>query len=360
MPTPPRLLVALHHRWSRHPRWALAVKGSLAASLAWVVAVLAPAPFSEQPYYAPLGAIIAMSSTAVRSVRQSAQATGAVLVGAVLAHGVDLTLGSSTLSVALAVGLALLCSGWRLFGEMGGWVATSALFVLILGGSEPLEFITVYSGLIVVGAVIGTAVNLLFPPLPLTPSEDALDRLRSVLVDQAEVLADRLERSGPLVADEWQRRRRAVVPPNDRAHGAVAQTREAMRVNRRGHRYSRWAGAQAGRAEALWAAADVLDEVVRLLAEWEHTDRADVALGPEIRPVLATTLRSYAAALRSDREDDSAVRAAEAVSRLAAAVRATQRSSGDDLFVAGALVVALHRGVDALAADGPATAAGHR
>lgn len=359
MPTPPRLLVALHRRWSRHPRWALAIKGSLAASLAWVVAVLAPAPFSDYPYYAPLGALIAMSSTAVRSVRQSAQATGAVLLGAVLAQGVDLVLGSSTLSVALAVGLALLCSGWRLFGEMGRWVATSALFVLILGGSEPLEFITVYSGLIVVGAVIGTAVNLLFPPLPLTPSEDALDRLRRVLVDQAEVLADRLERSGPLVADEWRRRRRAVAPTTDRSHGAMAQTDEAMRVNLRGHRYSGWAGAQAGRAEALWTAADVLDEVVRLLAEWEHTDRADVALGPEIRPVLATTLRSYAAALRSDRDDDPAGGAAEAVSRLADAVRAARGDSGDDLFVAGALVVALRRGVDALGDRGPARTDGH-
>ncbi|MEV0891651.1 hypothetical protein [Promicromonospora sp. NPDC050262] len=124
MPTPPRFLVALHRRWSRHPRWALAIKGSLAASLAWIVAVLAPAPFSEQPYYAPLGAIIAMSSTAVRSVRHSAQATGAVLVGAVLAHGMDLRLGSSTLSVALAVGRSPCCApgggssarwadGWR-------------------------------------------------------------------------------------------------------------------------------------------------------------------------------------------------------------------------------------------------------
>ncbi|MFI6427816.1 hypothetical protein [Promicromonospora sp. NPDC050880] len=356
MPTPPQrlttLLTTLHAHWARHPRWGLAAKGALAASLAWVVGALAPAPFSEQPYYAPLGAIIATSSTAVRSVRDSVQATGAVLAGAVLARGVDLALGSSTLSVALVVGTALLCSGWRVFGEMGTWVVTSALFVLILGGAEQLEYITVFAGLIVVGAAIGTGVNLLFPPLPLTPSEDALDRLRTVLVDQVELLADRLERVGPLAADEWQQRRRDVAPTIDRSHDAVSRAHEAMRVNRRGHRYGGWAAAQARRAEALWTAADVVDDVVRLLAEWERADRQDVALGPDMRPVLATTLRAYAEALRTrpddDHDGDAADRAAGAVAALAGAVRAARQPSGDDLFVAGALVVTLRRGVVAL------------
>lgn len=370
--------MTLHGYWSRHPRWALAAKGALAASLAWVVGVLAPAPFSEQPYYAPLGAIIAMSSTAVRSVRDSVQATGAVLAGAALARGVDLALGSGTLSgilsVAVVVGVALLCAGWRVFGEMGTWVVTSALFVLILGGTEQLEFIAVFAGLIVVGAAIGTGVNLLFPPLPLTPSEDALDRLRAVLVDQTEVLADRLERVGPLAGDEWQRRRRDVAPTIDRAHDAVAWTHEAMRVNRRGHRYGGWADAQARRAQALWTAADVVDDVVRLLAEWERADREHVALGPGIRPVLADALRAYAAALRvregdgasGGTTDDGAAddgssgdgaavgtagRAADGVAALAEAVRSARRP-GEDLFVAGAIVVTLRRGVAALAGAG--------
>ncbi|MEV0891652.1 hypothetical protein [Promicromonospora sp. NPDC050262] len=83
-----------------------------------------------------------------------------------------------------------------------------------------------------------------------------------------------------------------------------------------------------------------------------------MALGPEIRPVLASTLRSYAAALQSDRDDESADGAAEAVSGLADAVRAAHRSSGDDLFVAAALIVALRRGVDALGAGGSTAAAG--
>ncbi|MFD7026387.1 aromatic acid exporter family protein, partial [Promicromonospora sukumoe] len=106
-----RLLSALRGQWARHPRWSLAAKGAVAAALAWFVALLAPAPFSEYPYYAPLGAVVAMTSSAVRSVRESAQAVGALLLGAVIARGVDAAVGSSVLSVALVVAVALVCAG---------------------------------------------------------------------------------------------------------------------------------------------------------------------------------------------------------------------------------------------------------
>ncbi len=78
-----------------------------------------PGPVLRVPYYAPLGAVVATTSTLARSVRESAQAILAILVGAAIARGVDLVLAPSALSVALVVGLALLCAGWRRFGEMG-------------------------------------------------------------------------------------------------------------------------------------------------------------------------------------------------------------------------------------------------
>ncbi|MFI2364089.1 aromatic acid exporter family protein [Promicromonospora sp. NPDC019610] len=339
----------LHGQWARHPRWAVAVKGATAAALAWFVALLAPAPFAEYPYYAPLGAVVAVSGTAVRSARESAQAVGAVLLGAVIARAVDTAVGSSVLSVALVVAVALLCAGWRVFGDMGTWVATSALFVLVLGGPHPLEFIGVFSGLLVVGAAIGVAINLLLPPLPLTPSELALDRLRDVLVDQLELLAERLERQGPLLAEEWQRRRHELTPTTDRTRHVLAGTRESTRVNRRARRYDERTTAQARRAQELGVAADVVDEIVRLLAEWEHTGQAHVALGPHLRPALAGALRAYAAALRSDRGVGASGEAVAALRRsvdeLADAVRATRRSSGQDHFVAGTLVVTLWRAI---------------
>lgn len=342
----------VHGQWARHPRWALAVKGATAAALAWFVALLAPAPFSEYPYYAPLGAVVAVTSSAVRSVRESAQAVGALVLGAVIARGVDAAVGSSVVSVAIVVAVALLCAGWRVFGEMGTWVVTSALFVLVLGGDHPLEFTAVFASMTVVGAAIGVAINLLLPPLPITPSEIALDRLRDVLVDQLEVLAQRLEHDGPLLAEEWQRRRRDLTPTTDRTRDAMSGTREAMRVNRKAGRYGARTTTQARRAEALGSAADVVDDVVRLLAEWERTDQEHVAFGPLLRPELVTALRAYAEALRSDDgpgpSDEAVARCHETVDALGDAVRAVRRSSGHDLFVAGALVVILRRACSAL------------
>jgi hypothetical protein len=353
-----------------HPRWSLAAKGALAATLAWFVGTLAPAPFSEYPYYAPLGAVLATTSTVVRSVRESLQSVAAVLVGAVIARAVDLVPLAGSLEIAAVVGIALLCVGWRVFGAMGDWAVMSAIFVLILGDGDGLEYTGSYAGLIVVGAAIGVGVNLLLPPLPLTPSELALGRLRDGLADQVEALATSLDNEGTLLPDEWERRRHGLFPTIEGARAAVAKTREASRANRRVRRNGNRdrVASQTRRVGALGTSAEVVHEIVRLLVEWERDGCDDVPLGQQLRPAFATTLRAYAEALRSagtgDAADEAAAGAAavavavatadavarldEAVDELRGVVRAAQRSSGRDYFVAGALIVNLARGADAL------------
>ena len=344
---PAGALAALHRAWLRHPRWSLALKGALAASLAWFVGLVAPPPFAEYPYYAPLGAVLATTSTIVRSVRDSLQSVAAVLVGAIIARTVALLPLPGLLELAVVVGLALLCVGWRIFGDMGSWTVMSAIFVLILGSGDGADYVGSYAGLIVVGAAIGIGVNVLLPPLPLTPSE----------------LADWLENEGPLVPDEWEERRQDLVPTVERARAAVAQTREASRANVR-VRYNgneHWVASQTRRAGALGIEADVVDEIVRLLVEWEREGRDDVALGQQLRPEFAGTLRAFAVALRAAvtrdvaDESDAAEDAAEAVDRLDESiqdlrqvVRTAQRSSEYDYFVAGALIIKLARGADTL------------
>jgi hypothetical protein len=99
---------------------------------------------------------------------------------------------------------------------------------------------------------------------------------------------------------------------------------------------------------------------VRLLVVWEREGLNDLALGQQLRPELASTLRAFASALRSaqvrDMEDErqagaaaAAVRALdESLDDLRQAVREAQRSSEYDYFVAGALIINLDRGADAL------------
>ncbi|MBD5784789.1 hypothetical protein IF650_01230 [Cellulosimicrobium terreum] len=337
----------------RHPRWSLALKGAVAAALAWFVGVLAPEPFSDYPYYAPLGAVVATTSTLARSVRESVQALAALLLGAAIARTADLVLAPGALSIAVVVGVALLCSGWRRFGEMGSWAVTSALFVLIIGNTDKFGFVGAYAGLLVVGAAVGVGINLLAPPLPLTPTEDALDRLRDTLAEQVEGLADGLEGDRPPSSDEWAERRREILPTLDRARDAVARSHEAARANLRVRRHRDWATSQTRRSAQLETSADVVEILVRLLVEWEHDGREHVALGPRLRPDAALALRAYADAVRRVGADDADAGPdpvlGERVDALAKAVRAARRGSDEDYFVAGALVLALRRGSAALA-----------
>ena len=337
----------------RHPRWSVALKGAVAAALAWFVGVLAPEPFSDYPYYAPLGAVVATTSTLARSVRESVQAVAALLLGAAIARGVDLVLAPSALSIAIVVGIALVCAGWHRFGDMGIWAVTSALFVLIIGNTDKFGFVGAYAGLLVVGAAVGIGINLLVPPLPLTPTEEALRRLRDTLVDQVDALADGLDRDLPPSSEEWDERRREIAPTLAQARDAVARTREAARANLRLRRHRDWAASQVQRSSELETASDVVGDLVRLLVEWERSERDDLALGPRLRPVAARALRAFAAALGSvetERANDDHLAALDdAAEELRRGVREARRDVDEDFFVAGAIVLALRRGRDALA-----------
>lgn len=337
---------AVRQAWQRHPGWSLAAKGAVAATLAWFVGTLAPAPLSNYPYYAPLGAVVAATGTVVRSIRDSVQSVAAILAGAVIARAVDLLPVPDVIKVAAVVGAALLCVGRRVFGDQGPWVAMAAVFVLIIGDGNPVEFIGAYAGLILVGAAIGIGTNLLLPPLPLTPSERALDRLRDGLVEQLDALAGWLENEGPLEPEEWERRRQRLFPVIETARAAVGRSREASRANRRLPRHQDWVAAQVRRSGALQTTAEVVDEVVRLLVDWESSQRDDLALGRRLRPAFAATLRHLAAALVSDGPTRS--RLHESLEELREVVRSAQRSSDQDHFVAGALIVTLQRAADVL------------
>ncbi|MBE1876223.1 FUSC family protein [Myceligenerans pegani] len=350
---PARLVTAL-----RHPRWGLAARGAVAASLAWLAGELAPAPLSDYAYYAPLGAVAATSSTTIRSARESAHAMIAVLLGAAIALGIDRLGLPGTLAVGLVVGVTMLFAAWRALGEMGSWAVTAGLFVLLLGSAHDLEYPTAFAGLLLVGAAIGVVLNLIAPPLPLTPSDVALDRLRRALVEQVGTLASQLESDGPLAADEWEERRRALVPTLRHTEDAVAHLREATRANRREHRFRERTTTQIRRADRLGVSAEVVDDVVRLLADWERRDRTEVAFGPDLRPALAAALRAYARALARSAPDGQDEPDEEVTARFTGAVRALSdevgaagRTPGHDYFVAAALIVALRRGSDALRAS---------
>lgn len=159
----PQPLVA----WDSHPFRSNAVRAAVAGAIAWWLTALLPAPLNEYPYYAPMGAVLAVSTNPVASVRTALQAAAAIGLGGLVAIGVD-TLGDarSVPVMAAAVLVAMLLSGLRFLGTMGSLVPTAAIFALLLGGGEA-TFVWAYATVVSLGALVTLAVTLVSPGQPL-------------------------------------------------------------------------------------------------------------------------------------------------------------------------------------------------
>jgi len=182
----------------RYPRLLLALKTAVAATAAWMLVQPFGGFVDSYPYYGPLGAVVAMSTSVVESARSATQAVAAILAGAALAFTVDTLPLPQPIAVGLALGLGMLLAMTRVFGVMAGWVPFATLFVLIIGANNPWAYAAAYGGLTALGAAVGMLVNLAWPQLPLTPAALAQDRLRAQLSDQMDLLADGLERGEAL------------------------------------------------------------------------------------------------------------------------------------------------------------------
>jgi len=218
------------------PRVLLAVKTALAASLAWFLAPLIPFLDSHYSYYAPLGAVVSMYPTLVRSVRTAVQAMAGLAVGAAVAFGVLATGAPGVVKVALAVGIGVLLAGWRLLGEGRNWVPMTALFVLLIGGGDADNYSVNYLVHVVFGAIVGTLVNLfVIPPLYLRDASERLDTLRDRVGGYVRDLADALDDDSPGDHD-WQADVTSLEETAASVRSAVVQADESRKGNPRGRR----------------------------------------------------------------------------------------------------------------------------
>lgn len=330
----------------------VSLKAALAAALAWLAVQPLWGVADEYPYYAPLGAVIAVTTTVAGSVRESLRGVLAIAVGAGLALTTVLTQLPTVAELALVVALGTAVSGWSRFGAMAGWVPVSALFVLIVGGGDPLDYALAYLGLTGLGALVGIALNVAFPPLALTPMADSIDRLRGLLAEQLDDLADGLRSEHPLTAEEWQDRERAIRPTTEEMQRVVGHATDGRRANWRAKRWDEHAQHRYQQARALQQVAFLIEDLTALVVEYERFENDRVALGSTLRPYAADTLSTLADCLRSveqDQAEPDRLRAADAaVTALATAVRETRESSSDDLFAAGALVTGTKRALASL------------
>ena len=184
-----------------HPRTVLALKAALAAGAAWLLVQPFGGVADDYPYYAPLGAVVVMSTTVMTSVRTGLQAIAALGVGAALAVVVVQVPLPQVVGIMVVVGIGTALSNWRRLGAMSVWVPFAALFVLILGGEDPSGFVLGYGGLTAVGAAVGVAVNLALPQQPLGRTLQALASLQEELSHQLRALTEDLRSADDLGTD---------------------------------------------------------------------------------------------------------------------------------------------------------------
>jgi uncharacterized membrane protein YgaE (UPF0421/DUF939 family) len=339
----------------RHPRLPLAAKCAVAAALAWLIVLPLGGVADDYPYYAPLGALVAVGTTLVSSLRASVQGVLALLLGAALSIGVGVLPLPEVVAIASVVGFGTVFAGWRYLGEMATWVPISGLFILTIGRADPGDYALAYVGLTGLGALVGILVNAAVPPLPLTATSATQSTLVNRLASQLEDLADGLLQERLLTPHEWAERTWEIEPHSKQMRHMVDEADEARRANWRARKWRETADRQYALARALEQLSFMVENITGLLVEQEHAERRIVVLGPSLRPPTAAALQAMAQALRSIEgaaaDPQALQRADRALRQLAAAVRDLRGRTEDDLFAAGTIVTAVDRGIAALKAE---------
>src|SRR5580700_6647251 len=139
---PPRWLAVPFRPASSGPvrywqdRSRTAAKAAIAAVAAWGLAKYAAG--LPDPYFAPLAALLGVYPTVARSLREGFQYVGGFLLGAALAIPAGILLGPGVAGIAAIVLAGVLLASWRRLGDQSAQVTFTALFVLLLGGHQPL------------------------------------------------------------------------------------------------------------------------------------------------------------------------------------------------------------------------------
>ena len=256
---------------------------------AWAVARYAVG--QQDPYFAPLAALLGVSATVARSVRDGLQYVAGFVLGAVLAIPVALVLGPSIAGIAVVVLAGVVIGSWRRLGGQHTQVTFTALFVLLIGGYQPLHYLTPRLIDVGIGVVIGLAVNVLvFPPLQLRPAEHAVRQWGADVVAALDDLAGAAAgRYSP--EPSWPRHDRQLSGAAQQARAAARNARESLRWNPR------------ARVERAVPRPDgaVLDSLEELTARTRAVARVlqDAAAGDEPPSLPASFGVSYAAMLRT-------------------------------------------------------------
>ncbi|MFI0350740.1 FUSC family protein [Actinomadura sp. 9N407] len=212
-------------------RAEITVKAVAASVLAWLAARWLLD--HQQPYFAPLAALLGVYPTIARSLRESLGYAAGFLAGGLLAIPVGLLIGPNALGIAAVLVVALVVSEWKWFGDQASQVAFTALFALLVGGHEVVSYVLPRLADVAVGLVVGLSISaVVFPPVRLSRAENALLGMRDTLSDATARLAEAVTEEDGWWS-HWREHERQLLGTQDQAHRAYDHGRESLRANPR-------------------------------------------------------------------------------------------------------------------------------
>lgn len=359
MPSLPDLLLSLRAHGLDPGRAGLAVRAAVAAALAWLLVLPLGGLADQYPYYAPFGAVIAVTGSVAVSFVSSLRAVAAILLGSAIAIALAATPLTEVVALALAVGIGTLLAGWGPVRPQASWVPLACVFVLMVGGETPWEFAAAYFALTGLGAAVGIGVDLVYPALPWRETDARLTELRERLAAQLVQIADALGSESAPAPEDWVRARAPIVAHSVEVDHTVEEAVPARRANWRAREWWYVPEQQQERAEVLQHLALLVQDLRTLLESHEHSGVGSPALGPALRWPAATALRAVAEVLRSatgpaeeaesQEHRDHLDEAVQAIRALEEEVRRGRRSGPGDYFAAASAVTTLWRVVSTLA-----------
>lgn len=183
-----RLRLALEGPGTEPGGGLLMLKAAVATVLAWQLAV--HVLDSDNPFYAPLSALLVVDRTIVRSFVASAKRVAAVVLGMTVAWVVGSQVGVTWWSMVPVMLVATLIGRWKALGEHAIQVPTMVLLSLLTvqGTDTEFTFLTIVETAL--GGLVGLVVNaVVLAPMHLTWPRRELrgltDRLRALLTDMA-------------------------------------------------------------------------------------------------------------------------------------------------------------------------------
>jgi uncharacterized membrane protein YccC len=130
----------------------------------------------------------------------------------------------------------MLIASWRRLGNQSTQVTFTALFVLLLGGHQPLHYLTHRVSEAAIGVITGLVINIaVFPPLQLRPAEHAVRQWGNGIADALDFLADAVAAPGEggESGERWPQYDDRLFSSAQQAHETARNARESLRWNPR-------------------------------------------------------------------------------------------------------------------------------